>query len=121
MPKVIDAARVSVKHDAVWRVCAGCGALAALAPEVTHCPACAPDPAEQAAVAFTSAELAAARAVLAGFCRGARTPHDRVHAVYACLTGYLGAVVTAAAAGEPVESTMRKAAALYAVREQVIA
>jgi hypothetical protein len=42
MPKVVDAARVSVSNDAVWRSCAGCGALVALPPDVTRCPTCIP-------------------------------------------------------------------------------
>jgi hypothetical protein len=42
MPKVVDAARVSVSNHAVWRSCAGCGALAALPPDVTRCAVCVP-------------------------------------------------------------------------------
>jgi uncharacterized paraquat-inducible protein A len=32
--------RITTKHSAVWRECAGCTALAALAPDETHCPQC---------------------------------------------------------------------------------
>jgi hypothetical protein len=42
MPKVVDAARVSVKHDAVWRTCTGCEQLAPLPPEVDRCDTCQP-------------------------------------------------------------------------------
>lgn len=34
--------RVSTRRSAVWRHCAGCGALAPLAPNETHCPTCRP-------------------------------------------------------------------------------
>ncbi len=40
MPKVVDAARVSVKHDAVWRTCIGCDQLAPLPPEEDRCDTC---------------------------------------------------------------------------------
>ena len=40
MPKLSDAARVSAPDGAVWRQCTGCGALAALAPDVERCPRC---------------------------------------------------------------------------------
>ena len=36
--------RVTTKRGAVWRHCAGCDALAALAPDETHCPDCRPTP-----------------------------------------------------------------------------
>jgi rubrerythrin len=32
--------RITTKRNTVWRECARCGALAALAPAETHCPAC---------------------------------------------------------------------------------
>jgi hypothetical protein len=34
--------RVTTRSSAVWRECAGCAALAALAPDETHCPDCRP-------------------------------------------------------------------------------
>jgi hypothetical protein len=34
--------RITTKHNAVWRECAGCSALAALAPDEAHCPKCQP-------------------------------------------------------------------------------
>jgi hypothetical protein len=33
--------RVTSRHGAVWRECAGCGLLAPLAPEVDRCDGCA--------------------------------------------------------------------------------
>jgi hypothetical protein len=36
--------RLTSKHDAVWRECAGCGVLAPHAPDQTRCPQC-PTPA----------------------------------------------------------------------------
>jgi hypothetical protein len=50
MPKVVDAARVTSKDGAVWRECAGCGQLAALAPDVHHCEACNTEPVRNSAV-----------------------------------------------------------------------
>ena len=41
MPKVSDAARVSTRQGAVWRVCPGCARLAAMAPEADRCETCA--------------------------------------------------------------------------------
>ncbi len=32
--------RVTTKRSAIWRQCARCTALAALAPDETHCPKC---------------------------------------------------------------------------------
>ncbi|GAA1821567.1 hypothetical protein GCM10009682_47210 [Luedemannella flava] len=32
--------RISTKRRAIWRTCAGCGDLAALAPDETHCQTC---------------------------------------------------------------------------------
>ena len=32
--------RITIKRRAVWRDCAGCDDLAALAPDETHCPTC---------------------------------------------------------------------------------
>lgn len=32
--------RVTAKHSAVWRTCAGCGSLAPLAPDETRCRGC---------------------------------------------------------------------------------
>ncbi|GAA1790782.1 hypothetical protein GCM10009682_11000 [Luedemannella flava] len=32
--------RITTKRRAVWRACAACGDLAALAPRETHCPPC---------------------------------------------------------------------------------
>jgi hypothetical protein len=42
MPKVVDAARVTVTQNAVWRTCTTCGQLAALPPDVDVCPVCGP-------------------------------------------------------------------------------
>src|SRR6266540_4160843 len=50
MPTVVNAARVTTKDGAVWRECAGCGALAPLAPGVNHCPACQAEPGREYAV-----------------------------------------------------------------------
>ncbi len=50
MPTVVNAARVTTKDGAVWRECAGCGALAPLAPGVNHCPACQAEPVREYAV-----------------------------------------------------------------------
>ena len=44
MPTVANAARVTCKDGAVWRVCASCGLLAAYAPEVYHCDDCQAQP-----------------------------------------------------------------------------
>ena len=35
-----EATRVSTRHDAVWRDCTGCGALAPLAPDTDRCDEC---------------------------------------------------------------------------------
>jgi hypothetical protein len=40
MPKVVDVARVTVKHGAVWSTCESCGVLAAMPPEITICELC---------------------------------------------------------------------------------
>jgi hypothetical protein len=40
MPKVVDAARITTRGGTIWRVCAGCGQLAALSPDMTVCPSC---------------------------------------------------------------------------------
>jgi hypothetical protein len=32
--------RLTTRHSAVWRSCAGCTGLAPLAPDATHCRAC---------------------------------------------------------------------------------
>ncbi len=119
MPKVIDAARVTTRDNAVWRTCSGCGQLAALAPDADRCPACTPTPTAEVAPVFTAAELDEARATLVNACSDARSALDRRHAAQAFLTGYLGSAVTAAVAGEPGTVSLRKAAALYAVQEQV--
>lgn len=50
MPKVVDAARVTTKDDAVWRECVGCGRLAPLAPDVHHCEDCNAAPVRRGAV-----------------------------------------------------------------------
>src|SRR6266540_4160845 len=50
MPTVVNAARITTKDGAVWRECAGCGALAPLAPGVNHCPACQAEPVREYAV-----------------------------------------------------------------------
>ena len=122
MPKVVDAARVTVKHNAVWRTCTGCGQLAPLPPQVDHCAACDPLTGLDPGAALTVAELDQARAVLVGVCRTCRTSLERLHAVNAYLTGYLGSTVTAVLAGEPcLTGSLRRASALFAVREQVIA
>jgi hypothetical protein len=122
MPKVVDAARVTTRDNAVWRTCAGCSQLAALPPELTTCPACTSDTDEPGVAGFTARELSAARATLTDVCRLASTPGQRRDTVNAFLTGYLGGAVTAAVAGQPGAAVaVRRAAALYAVREQVIA
>jgi hypothetical protein len=36
--------RVTTRQSAVWRECAGCAALAPLAADETHCPACQTSP-----------------------------------------------------------------------------
>ncbi len=51
MPTVANAARVTCKDGAVWRVCASCGLLAAYAPEVYHCDDCQAAPVREGAVA----------------------------------------------------------------------
>jgi hypothetical protein len=43
MPTVSNAARITSKDGTVWRTCGGCGALAALPPDVNLCPGCQPD------------------------------------------------------------------------------
>jgi hypothetical protein len=41
MPTVSEVARVTTRDGAIWRTCAGCGALAAMAAEVDRCDPCA--------------------------------------------------------------------------------
>jgi hypothetical protein len=53
MPKVVDAARVTIPTNTIWRTCTGCAVLAPLAPDTNRCTDCtaAPplaDPAAQA-------------------------------------------------------------------------
>jgi hypothetical protein len=118
MPKVVDAARVTAAQSAVWRTCAGCGQLVALPPEIDHCSGC--EPRSDAGAALTVAELDEARAHLTEVCQSCRTQLDRLQAVNAYLVGYFGSTVTAAVAGDPyVRKSLRRAAAFYAVREQV--
>jgi hypothetical protein len=40
VPTVSEVARVTTRDGAIWRTCAGCGALAAMAAEVDRCDAC---------------------------------------------------------------------------------
>ena len=40
MPKVAELARVTSRDGAVWRTCAGCGWLVAIAPELDRCDIC---------------------------------------------------------------------------------
>jgi uncharacterized paraquat-inducible protein A len=40
MATIAAVVRISTKQSAVWRHCAGCDALAPLAPDQTHCGAC---------------------------------------------------------------------------------
>jgi hypothetical protein len=118
MPKVVHAARVTVTQSAVWRTCSRCGQLAPLPPEIDRCPACEPlcDP----AAALTAVELDEARAELTKVCRSCRTRLERIHAINAYLTGYLGSLVAAVMAREPyITGSLRRAYALYTVREQV--
>jgi hypothetical protein len=42
MPTVSNAARITSKDGAVWRTCTGCGALAALPPDIDLCAGCQP-------------------------------------------------------------------------------
>lgn len=44
MPKLVELARASIAESAVWRDCAGCGALAAMAPEANRCDRCQSPP-----------------------------------------------------------------------------
>jgi hypothetical protein len=102
----------------VWRTCTGCGQLAPLPPEIDRCSAC--EPLNDPAAALTVAELDEARQVLTDLCRACRTPLDRMHAVNAYLAGYLGSHGHRVLAGEPcITGSLRRASALYAVREQV--
>jgi len=72
MPKLVDAASVTTRDGAVWRTCASCGALAAMAPEVKVCGSCGtdapvPDRAQRAVVAaVTGPAVSAARDVYLG-------------------------------------------------------
>jgi hypothetical protein len=50
MPKVSDTPCATAPDDVEWRECAGCGRLAALAPEVFHCDACQAQPVREHAV-----------------------------------------------------------------------
>ncbi|GAB1688364.1 hypothetical protein [Krasilnikovia sp. M28-CT-15] len=119
MPKVVDAARVTTSPSAVWRTCTTCDQLVPLAPDTDRCPRCQTS---SAGPAFTDRELAEARADLAEACAHCRTRLDRIDAVNAFLTGYLGTVVTAVLGGRnDGGASLRRAAARYAVRKQVIA
>lgn len=42
MPRLRDTVRVTSPESAVWRVCAGCGLLAPLPPELDRCDDCQP-------------------------------------------------------------------------------
>jgi hypothetical protein len=42
MPTVSNAARITSKDGAIWRTCGGCGALAALPPDINLCAGCRP-------------------------------------------------------------------------------
>jgi hypothetical protein len=42
MPTVSNAARITSKDGAIWRTCGGCGALAALPPDINLCAGCQP-------------------------------------------------------------------------------
>jgi uncharacterized paraquat-inducible protein A len=42
MASLVACVRIATKQSAVWRECAGCTALAPLAPDETHCPNCRP-------------------------------------------------------------------------------
>lgn len=42
MASLASCVRLTAKQSAVWRTCAGCTALAPLAPDQTHCPKCRP-------------------------------------------------------------------------------
>lgn len=42
MTSLLARVRITTKHRAVWRTCAGCTALAPLAPDQTRCPECQP-------------------------------------------------------------------------------
>ncbi|RZU50817.1 hypothetical protein EV385_2603 [Krasilnikovia cinnamomea] len=120
MPKVVDAARVTTPPSAVWRSCTTCDHLVPLAPDTARCPRC--QHLSATGPAFTERELAEARADLAEACAHCRTRLDRIDAVNAFLTGYLGTVVTAVLGGRnDGGASLRRAAALYAVRKQVIA
>ena len=54
MPKVVDAARVTIPTNTMWRTCTGCAVLAPLAPDTDRCPNCtaAPVPVDPAARAW---------------------------------------------------------------------
>jgi len=49
-PTVVNAARVTTKDSAVWRECAGCGALRAFPRDVHHCAECQAAPVREYAV-----------------------------------------------------------------------
>jgi hypothetical protein len=40
MPKVVDAARVTTRHDTVWRTCIGCGDTKPMTTGVDRCDGC---------------------------------------------------------------------------------
>ena len=44
MAALVSMLRVSARQSACWRECVGCGDLAPLAPDETHCSACPPRP-----------------------------------------------------------------------------
>ncbi len=81
MPTVVNAARITTKDGAVWRECAGCGALAPLAPNVNHCPACQAEPVREYAVSV----LLDLAAMHAGGPAGAAESFDHLANAYAGL------------------------------------
>ena len=53
MPTVMDAARITIRDNAVWRTCTGCTLLAPLTPDVDRCADCTnPAPVDPAADAW---------------------------------------------------------------------
>ena len=40
MASLASCVRITARQSALWRECAGCTALAPLAPTQTHCPSC---------------------------------------------------------------------------------
>jgi hypothetical protein len=44
MASLASCVRITARQSALWRECAGCTALAPLAPDQTHCPSCKANP-----------------------------------------------------------------------------